>query len=129
MNTQTITIAIPENEWLTSNMRPDVYGKARRVKALRRRMEVRARGNLTPIAGPVQLIVEAHYRAGRGIDADNVQPTVKALIDGCTDAGIWADDNGRHIVAVTYLRSRRDPDLAKGWHAIRLVIIPQEVTS
>lgn len=127
MSTQTITIAIPENEWLTSNMRHDVYGKARRVKALRRRMELLARASLKPIGGPVHITVEAHYRAGRGIDADNVQPAVKALIDGCTDAGIWADDNGRHIVAVTYLRSRRDPDLAKGWHAIRLIITPQEV--
>lgn len=125
--TQTITIPIPKNEWLTSNDRYTRYPKAGRVKALRDRAKMLARNHLRPVNGPVHLAVEAHYRTGRGLDDDNCQPTVKALKDGLTDAGIWADDDGKHIVATTYLRSRRDPTLPVGWHAIRLIITDQTI--
>lgn len=33
-------------------------------------------------------------------DAHNWFPTVKAIIDGCVDAGVWPDDSGEWVVTV-----------------------------
>ncbi|WP_218837197.1 hypothetical protein [Cutibacterium avidum] len=44
-----------------------------------------------------------------------------------TDAGIWADDDAAHVAAICYQASRKDPNLAKGCHALDLLIIDQYV--
>lgn len=31
-------------------------------------------------------------------DPHNLAPTMKAIIDGLTDAGLWPDDNSRHVL-------------------------------
>lgn len=36
------------------------------------------------------------------LDPPNLYPTVKALIDGFTDAGFWNDDNFRHLAEVGF---------------------------
>ena len=38
----------------------------------------------------------------RRFDADNVQPTAKALMDGMTDAGLWTDDNNKVVKFTKY---------------------------
>ena len=130
MSTQTLRIEIPKNEWLTSNDRHHPQARNARIKAIRARSALLARERLTPVHGPVLVTAQAIYRAGRGLDDDNCQPTVKAIKDGLTDAGIWEDDAGQFITGGThYLPSARDKSLGVGWHAIRLIITPQEVTS
>lgn len=39
----------------------------------------------------------------RRMDAPNWYPTVKALIDGLTDAGVFKDDNNKIITSVTFI--------------------------
>lgn len=127
MSDQRIRIEIPANEWVTSNDRLHWREKARRVAAVRRRSAVLARQQLTPIGGPVLVACRARFRAGRGLDSDGCAPTLKAAIDGMTDAGIWADDDAAHVGAICYQASRKDAGLAKGWHALDLLIIDQFV--
>ncbi|MGQ7424298.1 hypothetical protein ACTGVR_07365 [Streptococcus suis] len=38
----------------------------------------------------------------RRMDPPNFYPTVKALVDGMTDAGIWTDDNHEVIKYMTF---------------------------
>lgn len=40
-------------------------------------------------------------------DPANWAPTAKALMDGMTDAGVWADDDSKHVLAVTYIAGAR----------------------
>lgn len=40
----------------------------------------------------------------RRLDPPNFYPTVKALVDGLTDAGIWTDDNSEVIKFMTFKR-------------------------
>ncbi|AMS06469.1 hypothetical protein DUY81_13940 [Acidipropionibacterium acidipropionici] len=127
MTDQRIRIEVPANEWITSNDRLHWREKARRVAAVRRRSAVLARQHLTPIDGPVLVACRARFRAGRGLDSDGCAPTLKAAIDGMTDAGIWPDDDGRNVSAICYLRSRRDTSLGKGWHALDIIITSQLV--
>lgn len=36
------------------------------------------------------------------LDPPNLYPTVKAIVDGMTDAGIWIDDNHKVIKSMTF---------------------------
>lgn len=115
---QELVVEIPETEWLTSNQRLHHHDKARRTKLLRHRVKMLAEHNLYPVPGPVRLDVTVYYRAGRGLDDDNAQPSVKAIKDALTDAGIWEDDRGKWVRSTTYHASKRDPQIRKGWHRI-----------
>lgn len=122
---QVLTLTVGPREWLTSNARHSWPERARRVKALRYLARVHARSlPLHPVTGPAFVTVQATYRAGRGIDADNIQPAVKAVLDGLTDAGIWPDDSGQHVAAVIYLPAVRDSSLRRGFHGLRVAITP-----
>lgn len=125
--TQELIIDVPSSEWLTSNQRLHPMAKAARTKALRRRAWGLSRAHLHPTIGPALVVAESHYRTGRGLDADACAPSVKACLDGMTDAGIWEDDSGKYVGGVLYQASRRDNTLRTGWHAIRLLIIDQWV--
>ena len=41
----------------------------------------------------ILLVVTIYAPTKRRMDPPNFYPTVKALVDGMTDAGIWTDDN------------------------------------
>lgn len=58
-------------------------------------------------------------------DPSNAAPTVKALIDGLTDAGLWPDDDSTHVIGPTYLRDPKSP--TPGHYTVRLVLTSQEV--
>lgn len=49
-------------------------------------------------------------------DPANAASTVKPLVDGLTDAGLWVDDDSTHVLSVSY---RRDPEPApSGSHMV-----------
>ena len=53
----------------------------------------------------VSILVLAPTR--RRFDAPNLYPTVKPLIDGMTDAGVWSDDNNHVIKSMTFATSEQ----------------------
>ena len=121
-----IEFDIPESQWLTANQRLHWAEKARRTRFLRTlaRLEAR-RQHLLPSVGPVWVVAEIQYPGTGRADPANANPTVKALIDGLTDAGIWPDDDSKHLIGPDF---RRKPGRApKGMHRITLHITDQYV--
>ena len=122
--TNSILFTIPDNEWLTANGRYHWAVRQERTKALRERAKVQSlnamrRGQLAPVFGRVHVIAGIQYRTSR-VDPANAYPTIKALIDGMTDAGIWPDDDSKHLIGPDF---RRKPGRApKGVHRITLIL-------
>lgn len=52
---------------------------------------------------PCHIGVVIYPPTSRRMDAPNWYPTVKALIDGLTDAGIFEDDNNKVIRSMTFI--------------------------
>jgi crossover junction endodeoxyribonuclease RusA len=68
-----------------------------------------------------EVVVSVAYpRRGRA-DPPNASPTVKAVLDGFTDAGLWADDDSEHIVLTSFQREP-EPTGVKGLHRLYITI-------
>jgi crossover junction endodeoxyribonuclease RusA len=92
---------IPKSKTNVKRQRPptlDAKGQNHRVL---RATAVRAgrQCNCTPYSKrrPCGLVVTIYAPTKRRLDPPNFYPTVKALVDGLTDAGIWTDDNSEVI--------------------------------
>jgi len=100
----------PGLELLSSNQRLHWATKARRVKALRQWAGFEAKRLEMPKVERMVVSVWVHPGARtRRLDPPNYADTVKALIDGVVDAGVLADDSGKHVIAVTYKEGQRWP--------------------
>lgn len=125
MNTVSLTVDIPPNEWLSANGRYQHWTRSRKVKALRRRAHMLARSKGLPKQkGLVRITAHIHGRTNRWSDPNNAADTTKPLIDGLRDAGVLADDNYAHVLGPDHRRGDPLPDLNKGWHRIVLTIEP-----
>lgn len=51
---------------------------------------------------PCGLVVTIYAPTKRRMDPPNFYPTVKALVDGMTDAGLWTDDSHEVIKYMTF---------------------------
>ena len=119
-------LEIPNSAWLTSNQRLHWAAKAKRTAHIRQLSALQAR--LVGISPMMQVHVAAFigYPTSAKADPPNAAPSVKAAIDGLTDAGVWPDDDSEHVVAVEF---RREAGKApKGHHTIRLVLTDQALT-
>lgn len=88
-------------EMVSSNDRHDKFKKAGLTKRLRALARFKTRlGMKVPYSDkkPCEVIVTIYSPTRRTYDPPNFWPTVKALQDGMTDAGIWTDDNKEVIV-------------------------------
>lgn len=122
-----ITFTIPDTLWLSLNDRRHWADEMKRTKSLRGMgwAEGVALGLRRANLGTTHVAAFVGYpRAGRA-DPANSAPTVKALIDGLVDAGVWPDDDSTHVIGPTYLRDRTKS--APHTHTIRLVLTPQEI--
>ena len=123
MTSQTLIVDIPAAWWLTSNGRYHWRARAERTKHLRTIACLEARRqHLAPVTGLVTVTATVHYRTAIRADVANAYPTLKALIDGCTDAGIWADDDSAHLIGPDMRRGCTLPELRSGEHRIVLTI-------
>lgn len=123
--TSTLTLDIPSALWLTSNQRLHWAAKAKRTRAIRHLAAVRARAEKLPRFEVAHVTAYIGYPTNAKADPGNAAPTVKAVLDGLTDAGIWPDDNHEHVVGPDYRRDTKTGRL--GMHRVRLVLIDQEV--
>lgn len=64
------------------------------------------------------VVAVVHHPTNRRQDPANASPTVKALIDGCVDAGLLPDDDAEHLTRVSF--ERGEPTGRKGWYAVTL---------
>lgn len=105
MGEQILIIPVGKNSLLKSNGKQgDVYANARKADMIRRIGSACTRNllhlNILHREELVDLLVMEHYpkRVSRA-DPPNLWPTVKHLIDGMTDAGLWPDDDSTISVA------------------------------
>lgn len=125
--TTTLTIDVPANEWMTANGRLHWSQRARRTKALRFRARMLARSQQVPhYVGRVRVDFEVSTRTAGRFDPGNAYPTVKAIVDGLTDAGVWDDDDSEHLEGPVPHRGPVDPALPVGAHRITLTITGDE---
>lgn len=59
---------------------------------------------------PCNVVITIHPPTNRRMDPPNWYPTIKALIDGMTDAKLWDDDNREVIRAMTFICGNKTED-------------------
>lgn len=134
MWTPLLSIKVPKNLLLKANgSRGDIYAHASKVRTLRHKAKIEARtrlnlGMIQPIAERIDLmcIVQLPRRVAR-CDAPNLYPTIKPIIDGFTDAGLWEDDDYKHI-RDTIFRYNPTPTRVKGTWSITFYATPAKDT-
>lgn len=96
-----LALSIPApGKWLSTNStRRDVWAQAKGVKEWRTLAATLAAG-YPPFTGPVIVEAVVHKSRNNRWDVDGVTPTVKAIIDGVRDAGVLAEDDDKHVVAL-----------------------------
>lgn len=121
---ETVTFTIPREQWVTSNSRLHHYAKAQRVKILRETGAIQARAQqISHYAQPVQLMIGIGYPTAVRSDPSNSEPTVKGLVDGMTDAGVFKDDDSKHVTALIFFRLEKKS--AKSTHTVQITVIPE----
>ncbi|HFI0449095.1 TPA: hypothetical protein ACGOY6_001325 [Streptococcus suis] len=96
------------NMVINSNDRNDKYVQAKMIKRIRRfaywetlqHMD-RERAPFSP-SNPCEISITVYKPTNRRLDTPNLYPTVKAIIDGMTEAGLWVDDDDDVIRAITF---------------------------
>lgn len=121
--TTELTFTIPKSWWISANDRAHWAVKARATRHLRELAAVTAR-QVEPV-GVVHVAAFIGYLRNGKADPSNAAPTIKALLDGMTDAGVWPDDDSTHVIGPTYLRDPKSP--TAGHYTVRLVLTSQEV--
>lgn len=53
-------------------------------------------------ANTCEVVIKISSPTNRRLDGPNLYPTVKALIDGMTDSGLWSDDNNNVIKRLSF---------------------------
>ncbi|HEL2057735.1 TPA: hypothetical protein TY768_000903 [Streptococcus suis] len=96
------------NMVLNSNDRLDPRAKAKVTRKLRDLAKYVTKATIgygfEPFSPekPCHVLVKIFSPAKTRLDPPNLYPTVKALIDGMTDAGLWLDDNHTVIKSMTF---------------------------
>jgi len=101
-----ISLAISRDTLLTSNQRLHWRTKADRTRAIRDMAHVMARHYRPAKMPAATCAVEVKWPDNRVRDAHNLQPTVKAALDGIIgDYGLLPSDSDQHLKAVTFTAS------------------------
>ncbi len=122
MGAFSFSFALERAETISSNVELHRRVKALRIKALRTLGYAAAIGQT--VTTPVRVDAEIGYPTARKADPANLWPTVKALTDGMTDAGLWPDDNSEHIPLITFARGPKSP---KGVYVVTIFVTELEV--
>lgn len=117
-----VEFVIPRDLWLSSNVQTHYRKKSKVVRELRARAALVGRGVTAPV--PVDVVAHIGYPTARKADPPNAWPTVKALLDGLTDAGVWPDDNSEYIPETAFRRGQKSP---AGTYRVVLDIRPATV--
>lgn len=124
--TTTLTFTIPADLWLSANDRMHWAPKARATRGLRMLGLAGSHGlSGDESIGPCHVAAFIGYPRNGRADPANAAPTVKALIDGLVDAGVWPDDDSTYVIGPTYLRDKASGQA--GVHTVRLVLTPQDI--
>ncbi|MFC7330781.1 hypothetical protein [Marinactinospora rubrisoli] len=116
--TRTAVIKLPVLPLLNSNQRLHWAVRARRTKVIRETAALVTWSKRLAPMSKVAITAVIHPKTSRRFDPHNLQPTVKAAIDGLVDAGLVADDDSSRVVSVAFIAGAKDP--AGAW--VELVV-------
>ena len=130
MGEQLLTVDVPKSLLLKSNgSQGNVYRNNQRVMELHRLGLYTARsglnsGALRTAGRLVDLLCVIQYPKNlHRVDPPNMWPTVKPVIDGMTEAGLWIDDDSSHIRRTSFQQDPT-PTGTQGLWRITFHIIP-----
>lgn len=91
-------------EMISSNDRLHFRKQANITKFLRQLAKLKASGSSVSYSPkkPCKVSVAVFSPTRRRLDPPNFYPTIKAILDGFTDAGIWTDDNHEIIKSLSF---------------------------
>lgn len=124
----TLQIQVPAKDWHTSNQRGSHWEAAKKTSDNRHRGKLAAltalrTGCLSRFARPVQVYAAIALPTARAFDPPNAWPTVKAILDGLTDAHVWGDDSHLYVPLTAFFRA---PDKSpKGTYTVTLYFIEE----
>ena len=95
---QAIELTVRNAEILNSNQRLHTQEKNKRTRNLRGFAQVMARYKKLEPMGKTHCVVHLGFPNEIRRDPANYYPTVKAMIDGFVDAGIFVDDNHKLFI-------------------------------
>lgn len=85
-------------DWINANDRGHWAKRAQLTRAWRHAAGFTARRHKIPRFESAHIIATIHKATGRGYDASNLQPTLKAIVDGLVDAGVLDDDDNSRLI-------------------------------
>ena len=95
------------NEIISANDRLHFAVKANLTKHLRtlakNLCDIRTEHASFSPTNPCTVTVTVYAPTARKMDPPNLYPTVKALLDGFTDSGLWTDDNYQIIQKLSFV--------------------------
>lgn len=106
---RTVTVSLPHMPYLNSNQRLHWATRSRKTKAIRDAATLITRGLRQAPMDAVEITAVVHPKTNRRFDPHNLQPTVKAAIDGIVDAQLIADDDATRLVSVAFKAGEKDP--------------------
>ena len=119
-----LSLLLERAEWISANARPHFAQRARAVRAIRSLAYGTALAEGFPRFAVARVRAVVGYPTSGRADPENAQPVVKAALDGLVDAGVFPDDDHRHVLHDGY---RRAPVMAPpGRHLVRVRITPAD---
>ena len=121
----TLRLDIPDTWWTSSNDRLHWAQRATRTRHIRQYAALRARAEHVPTYDVALIIARIQYPTARKADPFNAAPVIKAAVDGLVDAGVFPDDDSRHVIGPAPVRM---PGKSKpGTYRVDLILTDQEV--
>lgn len=115
-----LTFPVPREILLNANQPIHYTVKGQRVLALRSMSCNLAKSLKVPQYPKCEVIVQVSPPTRRRLDPPNLYPTVKPLVDGLTDAGVWVDDDWQHLIKMSFVYG--GPSKISGVFIIKLTI-------
>lgn len=108
---------------LSLNDREHWAVKARKAKAWRFQASVAAQFTISGNRRQSRSFVEVTFpvKQNRRRDPHNAIATVKPIIDGLVDAGVWPDDTDEYVIVLDPKFDKRDDDIV----VVRLTPVPE----
>ena len=128
-----ITVAVPASEILTSNQRLHWRAKAEKTSIIRRRAWIAWRLAGSPRMGHARCVAHLSYPTKRKRDVSNLQPTIKAAIDGLVSGPgalkgrggyLLPDDDDAHLIGPDLRHT--DGDVTPGFLTITFDFFEEE---
>lgn len=123
MRTVELTIDITEPNWITENgSHGSHWTLSRKRRALKELGFLRCLNTARGVRFErAHVTAYVQYPSNSRADPTNAAPSAKPIIDGFTRAGLWVDDDSRHVLGPDFRREEGTTGV-RGLHRIRFVV-------